>query len=412
MEECRRQVEHFKEELVQTQESLRSSQVSQAAAEARMLEMERSFQEQRSLLEDARLKLSDAFKSLAAEALKSNNEDFLVLAKQNLEGLQHVATRDFEGRQKAIEDLVKPLKDSLVKVDEKIHSLEKARGEAYGALMEQVRSMANTQERLQLETGNLSKALRAPIVRGRWGEIQLKRVVEMAGMLDHCDFFEQESVTGEDGRLRPDLIVRLPGGKNIVVDAKAPLHAYLEAVESGNDEERRLQKMKDHSRQVRTHLATLSAKSYWDQFQPSPEFVILFLPGETFFSAALEQDPSLIEEGVNLRVILATPTTLISLLRAVAYGWRQEQVAENAQKISDLGQELHERIATLVEHLSRLGQSLGRSVEAYNAAVASFEGRVLPSARRFKALGAGSKKEVDVLEPLDHLPRTINTSDT
>ncbi|MBI5198300.1 MAG: DNA recombination protein RmuC, partial [Nitrospirae bacterium] len=412
LEESRRQTETFRQELSSVQNALREAQVHRGATEARAMEMERSFQEQKLLLEDARVKLSEAFKSLAAEALKSNNQDFLVLAKQSLEGLQNVAHKDLEGKQKAIEELVKPIKDSLLKVDEKIHALEKARNEAYGALMEQVKSLAGTQERLQLETGNLVKALRAPTVRGRWGEIQLKRVVEMAGMLDHCDFYEQESVSTDEGRLRPDLIVRLPGGKNIIVDAKAPLYAYIEALEAGNDEERRLQKLKDHARQVRTHLLALSSKSYWDQFQSSPEFVVLFLPGETFFSAALEQDPALIEEGVNRRVILATPTTLISLLRAVAYGWRQELVAENAQRISQLGQELHERLATVVEHFSKLGTSLGRSIEAYNMAVASFEGRVLPSARKFKALGAGSKKELEALEPIDHAPRSVSPPET
>ncbi|MBE7445888.1 MAG: DNA recombination protein RmuC [Planctomycetia bacterium] len=362
--------------------------------------------EKLNILNDATLKLGDAFKALSSEALRSNNQSFLELAKITLEKYQTEAKGDLEQRQKAVEQLVTPIRQSLEKVDTQIQELEKARMQAYGSLTEQVKSLVYTQEKLQSETGNLVKALRAPTVRGNWGEIQLKRVVEIAGMLEHCDFYQQQTVTTEDGRLRPDMLVRLPGGKNIVVDAKTPLHSYLDALESPT-EELRLSKLNAHAQQIRTHVAKLSAKSYWEQFQPTPEFVVLFLPGETFFSAALESDPALIEEGAKQQVILATPTTLIALLRAVHYGWRQEQVSENTRKISDLGQELHERIATMVEHLARLGGSLGKAVEAFNAAIASFEGRVLPSARKFAVLGAGSKKEIGELTPLDKNTRIL-----
>lgn len=358
------------------------------------------------ILNYATLKLGDVFKALSSEALRSNNQSFLELAKITLEKYQAEAKGDLEQRQKAVEQLVAPIKQSLEKVDTQIEELEKARQQAYGSLTEQVKLLIYTQEKLQSETGNLVRALRTPTVRGQWGEIQLKRVVEIAGMLEYCDFDLQQTVTTEDGRLRPDMLVRLPGGKNIVVDAKTPLQAYLDALESADDE-KRLSKLKDHAQQIRSHMAKLSVKSYWEQFKPTPEFVVLFLPGEAFFGAALELDPALIEEGAKHHVILATPTTLIALLRAVYYGWRQEHMSENTRKISELGQELHERVATMVEHLTKLGGSLGKAVEAFNAAVASFEGRVLSSVRKFEVLGAGSKKEIEELTPIDKNTRML-----
>jgi DNA recombination protein RmuC len=372
------------------------------------LEGERAlFAERQATLEAARASFADAFKALSADALAKNNQSFLELARGALESQQALAKGELEKRQLAIGELVAPVKTSLERFELQIQGIEKARVDAYATLTEQVRSLASAQDQLRSETGNLVKALRAPQTRGRWGELQLKRVVEMAGMLDHCDFFEQESTTTEDGRLRPDLIVRLPGGKNIVVDAKAPLAAYLEALEAGDDEAKR-RKLADHARQVRDHLKKLGQKAYWEQFQPSPDFVVLFLPGEMFYSAALEADPSLIEAGVDARVILATPTTLIALLRAVAYGWTQQALTENAERISQLGRELYERLATLAEHWSRVGKNLGEAVGAYNKSVASMETRVLVSARKFRELkAAGEDKDIVDLTPVDSLPREL-----
>ena len=360
---------------------------------------------------EAKTRLSDAFKILSSEALDKSSKSFVEMAKATLETFHVSAQGDLTQRQKAIETMVGPIRESLQGVQTLMGDIEKSRKEAYGGIREQVQSLSITQEKLHEETAHLVAALRTPQGRGRWGDIQLRRVVEMAGMLHHCDFIEQKTTTSDEGnRLRPDLVVRLPGGKQVVVDAKAPLAAYLDALETKTDEER-VSKMADHAKQVRAHMEKLGSKNYWDQFEASPEFVFMFLPGESFFSAALQQDPSLIEFDANKRVILASPTSLIALLRAVAYGWQQEKIAENAQAISDLGRDLYDRISILVEHIQKVGRGLDSAVEAFNKAVGSIETRVLPAARKFPELGVSDKKPIPVLEPIEKVTRVLQVSE-
>jgi len=380
---------------------------SRARAEADLAGERKASSEKIELLTRAGEDLQNAFKALAADALKSNNSSFLQIAQETLKRFQSEAKGDLDARQRAVEDLVTPVRESLNKVDVQIQQMEKERVDAYGGLRQQVQSLITTQKELQSETGNLVRALRTPNVRGRWGEIQLRRVVEIAGMLPYCDFAEQETVTTDAGRFRPDLVIKLPGGKNVVVDAKTPLQAFLEAFET-NDEETRRACLANHARQVRDHINTLSGKKYWEQFEATPEFVVMFLPGETFFSAALEQDTGLIEHGVLNRVIPASPTTLIALLKAINYGWNQEKLARNAQQISALGKELHDRLRRFAGHVTGVGANLDRAVEAYNQAVGSLENRVLVSARKFAELGASVAEDIPELAPIETTARALS----
>ena len=350
--------------------------------------------------------LETTFKALSADALQQSTASFVDLAKTHLEGLQTKATAELTLREQAVEKLVGPLQESLTKVDEHVRTLEASRQHAYGALSKQVELLSASQDRLRTETSSLVKALRAPATRGRWGEMQLRRALEMAGMLAHCDFVEQPTVTGDERLLRPDVVIKLAGGKNIVVDAKVPLEALLSAFESDDDDVREAG-LRDFVRHVRDHMTKLSAKAYWQQFSPSPEFVVMFLPSESFYRYAVEQDPSLPEFGPRQRIILASPTTLISLLFAAAAGWREETLAESARQISERGRELYERLGTMGRHFGTLGSRLDRAVAAYNEAIASLESRVLPAARRFPELGVSSKDELPEIAPIERLTKPL-----
>lgn len=377
-----------------------------AGLEAQMAERERGFEEQKEAWQAAEAKLTDTFAALAGDAMRKNREDFLALAKEQLEGVNKDSTAELEKRKLAVENMLKPIQEQLKLMDDANKRLEERRSEAYGDLKQHLTHMSEQQRTLQKETGRLIQALRNPTTRGQWGELQLRRVVEMAGMIDKVDFETQKTVQGDDGKLRPDMIINLPNGRTIVVDSKAPLEAYSRAITEDDEDIRRIA-LDQHAAQVRTHIGQLSSKGYQSQFEQAPDFVVMFLPGEPFFSAALERDPSLIEVGVQSNVIITTPTTLIALLRAVAAGWRQEKLSRNAQEVSMLGKELYKRIGVMGDHFGKVGKNLHTAVRSFNDTVASLEGRVLPQARKMREIAEFTEDELPEIAAIDITPRIL-----
>ncbi len=377
-------------------------------AEEKMVAMDLAHQQAQ---QQIREQLSDTFSNLSRQALKHNSDEFLKLAQENLKQFQSQAQADLGQKEKAIEHLIKPIQEALQKTEQQIQGMEKERREAYGALHTHLQNMTQAQASLSKETRNLVNALRRPEVRGQWGEMTLKRLAELAGMVEHCDFYEQESIRTDEGQQRPDMIVRMPDGREIVVDVKTPLDAYLNAIEKEDDESRD-QELVRHARNVRNRVNELAAKAYWAQFKNSPDFIVLFIPGDQFLGAALDKDPDLLEDALRQQVILATPTSFVALLRAVGYGWRQEQLAENADKIKQVGEELYNRLGTFANHLQKLGRSLESSAKHYNSAVGSFDSRILPSAQKFTDMGISAAKKLQSSDQIETSVRTMVVDET
>jgi DNA recombination protein RmuC len=361
------------------------------------------------VLAQTQVQLANTFNQLSNEALNRNNNSFLKLAEENLKRFQSEAKADLSGREKAIEQLIKPINEALQQTSKQIHEIEKDRKESYGSLKTTIDQMTKSQQQLQLETQNLVQALRRPEVRGQWGEMTLRRLAELSGMVAHCDFFEQTHTTTESGSIRPDMIVKLPEQRDIIVDAKTPLDAYLSAIQANDDKDRQ-RELKRHAQVIRSRVRELSRKNYWAEYSNSPEFVVLFIPGEQFLAAALEVDPALLEDSMSQNIILATPTNFIALLRAVSYGWKQLALADNAEKIRELGETLYKRLSTFGNHLSKLGSSLGSTVNHFNSAVGSLERQVIPGARKFTEMGISSKNEITDLPPIEQQPRQVQQS--
>ena len=387
-------------EVAELRAALDTERAQRSGAEARAAAEREGLEGQRRLVEEARARLSESFQALSAEALRQSTDSFLTLARQALDA-------HLNPREEAIKGLVEPLKDSLSRYEKHLRELEATRQSAYGSLEEQLRTLSTTSERLQRETGTLATALsRSSQARGQYGEVALRRIVELAGMTARCDFSEQVHAEGEGGRVRPDLVVHLPDRRDIVVDAKAPLSAYFDAVAATRPEDRQAA-LTRHAQQLRAHMTQLSTKAYWAEFAQSSDFVVMFIPGESSFAAAIETDGALLEDAMERRVVIATPTTLIGLLLAINQGWRQAQMAESAERISRLGRDLYDRIRIMGTHFEKVRKGLLQATEAYNATVGSLEGRVLPAARKLEELGAASADPIDTLEPIDQLPRAL-----